>query len=91
MFIKNQLFLNDKEGLHHAYLITGDIEANIDKLQGAIENIIGTDIKSYPDYYAQAQHPSSLPLILRAQAARIQQQSRKEASTILHLCGNETA
>ncbi|MDO8493677.1 MAG: hypothetical protein Q7S19_04010 [bacterium] len=36
MFIKDQLFLKDKEALHHAYLITGDIEANVVKLRDEI-------------------------------------------------------
>ncbi len=41
-----------KEGtLHHAYLITGTIKGNLSYLHDAIKNIIGVDIKSYPDYH----------------------------------------
>ncbi len=36
--------------LHHAYLITGDIDANIASLRGALEKIIGDDFNSYPDF-----------------------------------------
>ena len=37
--------------IHHAYLITGDIEKNIKKLRSEIEKIVGGDLSSYPDYH----------------------------------------
>src|SRR3989344_198798 len=45
---------------------------------------------SYPLQFAQAQHPSSTSLILRAQAEILYQQSRKEERTIAYFCGNAT-
>lgn len=49
MFIKNLLF--QKDNLHHAYLITGDMVKNFDALQVVIRKIIGAELSSYPDYF----------------------------------------
>ena len=60
MSTKNLSSLNGKEslsrlgdGLHHAYLITGDIEKNALILKKILEEVSGVDIKRCPDYYEQ--------------------------------------
>lgn len=49
MSIKNLSF--QKDSLHHAYLITGDMGKNLDALQVAIKNLVGAELRGHPDYF----------------------------------------
>ncbi len=53
MSIKNLLSLKDKEGLHHAYLVTGEVKENLRVLREDIEKILGHSVDGYPDYYSR--------------------------------------